>query len=154
MLLISPCVPLRIFLSWAVDFSQLLIVWIVAIGAVVALHRNEHLAIGYIKEKFPKKIELGIDLLTRLILVVFYVILIDTGLEIADIRMNIDYVTLGWPYGICFLVNPGFRGLHDLFRSREAVLAFVKQLASRTGNKRIAKFERFRERTLMTWENQ
>ena len=96
-------IALRTFTSysllWAVDFSQFLLVWIVALAAVVALYRNEHLVITYVKEKFSRKIELGIDIITRLILIAFYLILIVSGIEIAQIRMNINYISLGWPTG-------------------------------------------------------
>ncbi|MCM3714773.1 TRAP transporter small permease [Alkalihalobacillus oceani] len=102
-------------LLWVVDFSQLLVVWIVGFGAVIALHRKEHLLIGFIKEKFPRNIELSIELVTRVLLLIFYGVLVVTGIEVAQVRMNIAYVTLGWPTGLAYWSMPVTGSLMILF---------------------------------------
>lgn len=114
-------------LLWTIDFSQLLIVWIVALGAVVALSRNEHLAVGYLKQKFSKKIELSIDLITRLLFLVFYIIMVVTGIEIAQIRMEINYVTLDWPTGYAYWSMP-VSGILMIFFVGVKLFEIVRQM--------------------------
>jgi TRAP-type C4-dicarboxylate transport system permease small subunit len=91
---------------WVVDFSQMVFVWIMFLGGAVALHRNEHLLIDFIKGKLPKKVEGTIDVFIRILSLIFYAVIVDTGFQIAMIRMNIKYVTLGWPSGYAYFALP------------------------------------------------
>lgn len=93
-------------LLWVVDFSQLLLVWIVFLGATVALYRKEHLLIDYLKEKVSKKVSAYIDIITRILFLIFIIVISYNGIKVVEIRMSIDYVILGWPTGLAYLAIP------------------------------------------------
>ncbi len=93
-------------LLWSVDLSKLIIVWIVFMGATIAVYRHDHLLIEFIKKMFPAKVEITIDLFTRCLLLTFFVVLIVTGIEVTQVRMGIPYTILGWPTGYAYLAVP------------------------------------------------
>ncbi|MFZ4451588.1 TRAP transporter small permease [Salibacterium aidingense] len=113
-------------LLWSVDLSQFIIIWIVALGAVVALRRNEHLAIDYLKYKIPKKWGTVIDLITRTIFLLFFIILTVTGWEVVEAQQGIRYTILGWSTSYAYLSLPVSGVIMVLFLIESLVQIFKK----------------------------
>jgi len=93
-------------LLWVVDFSQLLMIWIIFLGASVAVFRHEHLLIDFLKHKVSVVGSHILDLITRLLFLIFMLVVVFTGIEIVQIRMGMSYVSLGWPIGYAYLALP------------------------------------------------
>lgn len=91
---------------WVVDFSQLAMIWIVFLGASVAVYRHDHLLIDFIKHKVSKANAYLLDLTTRSLFLVFMLVVVYNGIHITKIRMNIDFISLGWPTGYAYAALP------------------------------------------------
>lgn len=91
---------------WVVDFSQLLMIWIIFLGASVAVYRHEHLLIDFLKSKVSDVGSHLLDLITRTLFLIFMLVVVITGVEIVQIRMGMTFVSLGWPIGYAFLALP------------------------------------------------
>lgn len=91
---------------WVVDFSQLTMIWIVFLGASVAVYRHEHLLIDFIKQKVSILSSHILDLITRSLFLVFMIVVVFTGVEIVKIRMNMSFISLGWPIGYAYVALP------------------------------------------------
>jgi TRAP-type C4-dicarboxylate transport system permease small subunit len=103
-------VTLRYFLGiswlWIPDFSRLLFIWIVFIGATVLYARHEHLAmdlfVNKIKPETLKKLAVAQDI----VLVFFLFVLITRGAEVAKVRMRIPFDTWDFPTGSAYAAVP------------------------------------------------
>ncbi|HEX9006074.1 MAG TPA: TRAP transporter small permease subunit [Bacteroidota bacterium] len=54
----------------------------------------------------PRAAQHAADILTRLLVGFMLLILIRDGAVIAGVRMNINYVQLGWPSGLAYFALP------------------------------------------------
>ncbi|OAH54523.1 TRAP transporter [Domibacillus aminovorans] len=102
-------------LAWSEELSRFLMIYVVLIGASLALRNGRLLAVEVVPEMLNEKIRKWIVILTHLISMIFYVILIVYGLDLAQkfsnqiapgtgISMFIIYLSL--PIGgILFFLN-------------------------------------------------
>jgi len=93
-------------LIWSSDLSRMMFIWMVMLGAAAAFPRGEHLAVTFIKQMLPRRAQRAVDLVTRLLFGLMLFILVRDGAVIAAVRMNINYVQLGWPSGLAYYAVP------------------------------------------------
>lgn len=93
-------------LIWSSDLSRMLFVWMIMLGAAAAFSRGEHLAVTFIRDMLPPTLRRAANFLTRLLFGFMLLILIRDGAVIAGVRMNINYVQLGWPSGLAYYALP------------------------------------------------
>jgi TRAP-type C4-dicarboxylate transport system permease small subunit len=101
---------LRIFLRyfwgvawlWEPDFSRLLFIWIVFIGATVLYVRKGHLMVDYFLPRTRERTHLVIDLTT----LIFLAMLVLKGMEVTKVRMRIPFDTWDLPTGYAYLAVP------------------------------------------------
>jgi TRAP-type C4-dicarboxylate transport system permease small subunit len=101
---------LRYFLGvawlWEPDFSRLLFIWIVFIGATVLYVRKGHLMVDFfltrMKSKTRERLHLMIDLMTT----IFLAILVLKGIEVTKVRMRIPFDTWDLPTGYAYMAVP------------------------------------------------
>ena len=91
---------------WEPDFSRLLFIWIVFIGATVLYVGKGHLVVDYflnrMKSKTRKRMHFVIDLVTA----VFLVTLVLNGIEVTRVRMRIPFDTWDLPTGYAYAAVP------------------------------------------------
>jgi TRAP-type C4-dicarboxylate transport system permease small subunit len=101
---------LRYFLGvswlWEPDFSRLLFIWIVFIGATVLYVGKGHLMVDFFlnrtKSKTRERMHFIIDLVTTL----FLFVLVLKGIEVTRVRMRIPFDTWDLPTGYAYLAVP------------------------------------------------
>ena len=101
---------LRYFLGvawlWEPDFSRLLFIWIVFIGATVLYVGKGHLMVDFflnrMKSKTRERMHFIIDLVTTL----FLFVLVLKGIEVTRVRMRIPFDTWDLPTGYAYLAVP------------------------------------------------
>jgi len=101
---------LRYFLGvawlWEPDFSRLLFIWIVFIGATVLYVGNCHLMVDLfltrMKPKPRERMHFTIDLVTT----IFLVVLVLKGIEVTKVRMRIPFDTWDLPTGYAYMAVP------------------------------------------------
>ena len=103
-------IALRYFLGvawlWEPDFSRLLFIWIVFIGATVLYVGKGHLMVDFflnrMKSKTRERMHFIIDLVTTL----FLFVLVLKGIEVTRVRMRIPFDTWDLPTGYAYMAVP------------------------------------------------
>jgi TRAP-type C4-dicarboxylate transport system permease small subunit len=101
---------LRYFLGvawlWEPDFSRLLFIWIVFIGATVLYAAKGHLVVDYFLARVQpiarERMHFMIDLATA----IFLVVLVLRGIEVTKVRMRIPFDTWDLPTGYAYMAVP------------------------------------------------
>ena len=101
---------LRYFLGvawlWEPDFSRLLFIWIVFVGAAVLYTTKGHLVIGFFLDLMKQNVRDRMHFVIDLVTAIFLVILVLKGMEIAKIRMRIPFDTWDFPTGYAYIAVP------------------------------------------------
>jgi TRAP-type transport system small permease protein len=111
--------------GWYEEVSRFMLIWIVFLGAVVALIRSDHLGIDLLSLVFPPRICRMIAVLTDLLVLAALAIMCKGAWDMA-----IDSLASGWvassipiPYGWVYMIGPV-----------SAALMFIQTLIKITGD--------------------
>jgi TRAP-type C4-dicarboxylate transport system permease small subunit len=114
-------------LAWYEEISRFLLIWIVFLGAIIALIRGDHLGIDVLFLVLPPRVRRVVVVLTDILVLVALVIMFQGAWEMA-----IDSLKSGWvassvpiPYGWVYMVGPVSAGL-----------MFIQSLIKTTGDVR------------------
>jgi TRAP-type C4-dicarboxylate transport system permease small subunit len=101
---------LRYFLGiawlWEPDFSRLLFIWIVFIGATVLYAGKGHLVIDFFLNRMQQNTRERMHFIIDLITAIFLIILVLKGIEITRVRMRIPFDTWDLPTGYAYMAVP------------------------------------------------
>ena len=117
-------------LGWYEEISRFLLIWIVFLGAVIALIRGDHLAIDLLSFALPPRANRMLVVLVDVLVLVSLAIMFQGAWDMA-----IDSLQSGWvassvpiPYGCVYMVAPV-----------SAALMFIQTLIKMTGDIRTLK---------------
>jgi TRAP-type C4-dicarboxylate transport system permease small subunit len=121
---------LDISLGWYEEISRFLLIWIVFLGAVIALIKGDHLGIDLLQLALPPRACRAVVVLTDILVLAALAIMFQGAWEMA-----IDSLRSGWvassvpiPYGWVYMVGPVSAGL-----------MFIQTLIKTTGDIRTLK---------------
>jgi TRAP-type C4-dicarboxylate transport system permease small subunit len=121
---------LDISLGWYEEISRFLLIWIVFLGAVIALIRGDHLGIDLMPLALPPRACRAVVVLTDILVLAALAIMFQGAWDMA-----IDSLRSGWvassvpiPYGWVYMVGPVSAGL-----------MFIQTLIKTTGDIRTLK---------------
>jgi TRAP-type C4-dicarboxylate transport system permease small subunit len=101
---------LRYFLGvawlWEPDFSRLLFIWIIFIGATVLYVGKGHLVVDYFLNRMRPKNQAFMHLMIDLMTVIFLGVLVLKGIEVTKVRMRIPFDTWDLPTGYAYMAVP------------------------------------------------
>jgi TRAP-type C4-dicarboxylate transport system permease small subunit len=101
---------LRYFLGvawlWEPDFSRLLFIWIVFIGATVLYVGKGHLVVDYYLSRLQPKNRERMHFMINLMTVIFLAVLVLKGIEVTKVRMRIPFDTWDLPTGYAYMAVP------------------------------------------------
>lgn len=101
---------LRYFLGvawlWEPDFSRLLFVWIVFIGATVLYVGKGHLVVDFFLARMQLKIRERMHFMIDLVTAIFLAVLVLKGIEVTKVRMRIPFDTWDLPTGYAYMAVP------------------------------------------------
>lgn len=97
---------LTISTPWTGEIAQILLVWIVMIGAALAMERKEHYTISFIIDNVPERLRLIILILVNILGAIFLVLLVYIGWEYFLNGLRRTYMVTGLPRGVMFLALP------------------------------------------------
>jgi TRAP-type C4-dicarboxylate transport system permease small subunit len=101
---------LRYFLGvawlWEPDFSRLLFIWIVFIGATVLYVGKGHLVVDYFLNRMRPKTRERMHFMIDLTTVIFLAALVLKGIEVTKVRMRIPFDTWDLPTGYAYMAVP------------------------------------------------
>lgn len=119
---------------WAADLTGLLFAWMVMLGAAAAYGRSDHIAATFLIERAPASGRRAAAYVVRAIELAIGLIVLLSGLQVAQTRMSIPYIQLGVPTGWAFLSIPVLGALIVFFAltSRPHIPTTVEQVESET----------------------
>ncbi|QBI18421.1 TRAP transporter small permease subunit [Egibacter rhizosphaerae] len=91
---------------WVTDLSQLLFVWMVMLGVVVAYHQRGHIVVDFVVARFQGRSELALATAVRAIELVLFASLVYAGIQVTLVRTGIAYIQLGLPTSWAFAAVP------------------------------------------------
>jgi TRAP-type C4-dicarboxylate transport system permease small subunit len=91
---------------WLPDFSRLLFIWVVFIGASVLVARNEHLVMDFFVAKLKSAAARRLGIVIRFSELAFFGVMLVGGVRIVDVRMRIPFDTWDFPTGWAYLAVP------------------------------------------------
>ena len=101
---------LRYFLGiawlWEPDFSRLLFIWIVFIGATVLYVGKGHLVVDFFLARMQPRIRERMHLIIDLVSTIFLAALVLKGIEVTKVRMRIPFDTWDLPTGYAYVAVP------------------------------------------------
>jgi TRAP-type C4-dicarboxylate transport system permease small subunit len=91
---------------WEPDFSRLLFIWIVFIGATVLYVGKGHLAVDYFLNRMSSQNRERTHFIIDLVTIVFLAVLFIKGIEVTKVRMGIPFDTWDLPTGYAYIAVP------------------------------------------------
>ena len=87
---------------WEPDFSRLLFIWIVFIGATVLYVGKGHLVVDYFLNRMQLKTRERMHFVIDLVTTLFLFVLVLKGIEVTRVRMRIPFDTWDLPTGYAY----------------------------------------------------
>lgn len=88
--------------SWSEELTRFLLVWLSMLGAAVLLRRDDHISLNLLQDRLAPRSRLVLDLLLRLLVLLFLLILAQQSWTAALARQVTHAPALGvslfWPY--------------------------------------------------------
>ncbi len=97
---------LNIDIAWNTEFGEFCLVWATFVGAAAAARRGAHMRITELIEAASPQIRRGLELVTRLAILILLGLLIWRGLLIVERTMTQEMSVLHWPVGLQYLAMP------------------------------------------------
>jgi len=91
---------------WAGELSQILLVWMVMVGAAAAMERKEHYVISFVIDLFPARLRTAVLVVSNTIGAVFLLLLVNIGWAYFQDGFSRTYVITGIPHATTFLSLP------------------------------------------------
>lgn len=118
-------------LPWPEETARIIIVWLSFLGAYMAMRERKHIGFGVLVEKLPPRPRAVVNLIGRLLVIGFLVVVVKEGArfvrEHVDIPMPYTDVSTGW---VVYSVFP-VAGALMLFQSLVDIAEAVRNLGSR-----------------------
>ena len=126
-LMITAEIICRTFLGfsilWMTDFVILCVVWMLCLGMAAGIYKSEHLRVDFLLDKLPPRVAQCFRVFTSFLAMVFFILMIPAGYQIAMLRMQIEFTTLRWPTGYAFLALPVFATIASVYMAFRVVMA-------------------------------
>lgn len=100
---------------WLPDFSRLLFVWVVFLGAAVLVGRHEHLLMDFFVSKMKPGAARRLGMAIQLCQLALFTVMLVWGARIVDVRMGIPFDTWDFPTGWAYLAVPACAVLMILY---------------------------------------
>lgn len=93
-------------LAWSEELARYTFVWIVFLSTSIALKQSKHMGIDIIVSLLPANFRKAADILVKLIITAFLVMIIFASREIVMIAMGQSSASLSIPMGLVYLAFP------------------------------------------------
>lgn len=114
-------------INWSVDIAQAIFVWVIYVGANQAWRNSRHIGIDILFKQFNRKIQFYLQLFLYIIITIFLVSLIISGIHITiinvgrilgDIPISYSFVTIAVPAGSFLMLLTTVEKSYLLFRMK------------------------------------
>ena len=115
---------LNIAMPWTDEMARYLLIWMTFLGCSLALASGTHLSVDFIVKMFPKNGQKVLNILTRVLIIVFFGIIMVYGTKLSITAINTKSTALHWSMGMVYSILP-LSGVLSVFY---AVLDIVRIL--------------------------
>jgi len=112
---------------WVPDFSRLIFIWAIFLGASVLYARREHLEMDFFVNKMKESMWEKLSLFIDLSMTIFFIILIFEGFKISKIRMRIPFDMWDIPTGYAYAAVPICSALMFIMTINKLINDFIKR---------------------------
>lgn len=112
---------------WVPDFSRLIFIWAIFLGASVLYARREHLEMDFFVNKMKESMWEKLSLFIDLSMTIFFIILIFEGFKISKIRMRIPFDMWDIPTGYAYAAVPICSALMFIMTINKLINNFIKR---------------------------
>lgn len=91
---------------WIPGASRLMFIWTVFLGAAVLYYHNDHLLMDYFVAKISPPKRRRFDFVIHGVFLIFLILIVIYGTEIARVRMRISFETWRFPTGVAYFAAP------------------------------------------------
>jgi len=112
---------------WVPDFSRLIFIWAIFLGASVLYARREHLEMDFFVNKMKESMWEKLSLFIDLSMTIFFIILIFEGFKISKIRMRIPFDMWDIPIGYAYAAVPICSVLMFIMTINKLINDFIKR---------------------------
>jgi TRAP-type C4-dicarboxylate transport system permease small subunit len=92
--------------SWYDELVSYLLVWITFLGAVLAQSHGQHIGIGNLVERAPRRSRRALELANHAVLIAVHLVLLVYGTELAVRFLGERAITVPLPMGVVYGVIP------------------------------------------------
>lgn len=93
-------------LAWTEELARYLFVWSVFIGASQAMRHGEHIAVGMVVERLPRRAAQVVGLAMLALMATFLGVVIVKGYELAMKVIDLPSTALEWPMALVYAPLP------------------------------------------------
>lgn len=115
---------------WSEEFSRLLFVWIVMLGAALGLSYGKHMVIEFVQQRLPRVIGDVVTLALQVLGLVFLGVVLFKGVPLLELTSTDFYVTLPFPVMYAYLAAVVGAGLMMIYWIGEMIVT-IKRLLHR-----------------------
>ncbi|PNR94125.1 hypothetical protein HWHPT5561_06895 [Petrotoga sp. HWH.PT.55.6.1] len=83
--------------SWGEELSIILLIWFGYLGIIIGLRDDKHISISFLVNKFPEKVKKLVDILGRLLIAWFSLLMFQHGLQIVKLDAIREMPATGIP---------------------------------------------------------
>lgn len=112
-------------LLWHVDFSIIMVCWMLCLGMASAIHRREHLVVDFVVLRFSPSVQRILQIMVTIAAIIFFIAVLRYGLLSAETKMHMKYTTIGWKMGVSYYSLPVFAMFAAIF-SLEKLVDIIK----------------------------
>ena len=98
-------------ITWSGELSQIMFVWLVFLGAILAYKDNSHLGVDVVVKRLPKKISFVVYIIGELIFIWILYLLLKGSIKMTAVSMQTlspaTHLPMGYIYGIGILLSVG-----------------------------------------------
>lgn len=100
-------------INWAQDAALIMFAWLAFIGGDIALHSTGLIGIDLIVRRFPKAVQKGIDIVFKIVMLLFLAVLVIYGYQyvltgykrlITTLNVSYAFVTASVPVGAALMI--------------------------------------------------
>lgn len=92
-------------ITWSVELSGFLFVWLIFMGAVIALKEHGHLGVDLFVGKLPLKAQKGMFVLTNIVMIAVLVLFIHGLTKMMELNSSIAGPATGIPVNVMYLAG-------------------------------------------------
>jgi TRAP-type C4-dicarboxylate transport system permease small subunit len=116
------CVLMRYWFNkppiWSEDVPRVLFVWMTYLAAVVATRRDTNIKVTFIVDKFPRPVQLAIDIVMTAIVVVMMLVLAWYSWPVIELNLAGTMLSTGWNESVFYLPLPASCLLMAMYQAK------------------------------------